>query len=149
MAVDIVVESVIHRPPTDVAAFAGDPTNVCEWYVNIQSVEWETAPPAVLGSRMRFVATFLGKRLAYTYEVVELEPNRKMVMRTAEGPFPMETVYTWEPVGDDSTRMTLQNRGEPAGFSGLMAPLMSMAMKRAMTKDLALLKSILESGSNP
>jgi hypothetical protein len=65
-------------------------------------------------------------------------------MRTAQGPFPMETTYTWSATNDGKTRMTLRNRGEPAGFSKLVAPLMVRAMRRANRKDLAKLRSILE-----
>ena len=145
MAVDVVTETTIARPVEVVAAYAADPENAPEWYENIRSIEWETPAPVALGSRMRFVARFLGRELAYTYEVVELEPGRRLVMRTAQGPFPMETTYTWEPHGDGSTRMTLRNRGEPAGFSKLVAPLMATAMRRANTKDLANLSRLLES----
>lgn len=144
MQVDVVTETQIERPPAEVADYAGDPSNAPTWYVNIKSIEWETEPPVQLGSRMAFVAHFLGKRLAYTYEVVEMVPGERLVMRTAEGPFPMETTYTWEPVGEDATRMTLRNRGQPAGFSKLIAPLMSRAMRRATSKDLAALKALLE-----
>ena len=66
-------------------------------------------------------------------------------MRTAQGPFPMETTYTWAPDGA-GTRMTLRNRGEPSGFAKATGPMMAVAMKRANTKDLAKLKSILEAG---
>jgi hypothetical protein len=93
---------------------------------------------------MDFVAQFLGRRIAYTYEVAELVPGERLVMRTADGPFPMETTYTWEPVAG-GTRMTLRNRGNPSGFAQLAAPLMERAMRRATTKDLARLKVILES----
>jgi uncharacterized protein YndB with AHSA1/START domain len=89
--VDVLTETVIRRPVAEVAAFAGDPTNAPEWYVNIDSVEWQTPPPVGVGSRMAFVARFLGRRLAYTYEVTELVPRERLVMRTADGPFPMET----------------------------------------------------------
>jgi hypothetical protein len=82
--------------------------------------------------------------LAYTYEIVELVPNERLVMRTAEGPLPMETTYPWSPAGDESTHMTLRNRGEPAGFSKVAAPAMAAAMRRANTKDLAALRRILE-----
>ncbi|HEX2570286.1 MAG TPA: SRPBCC family protein, partial [Polyangia bacterium] len=99
-------------------------------------------------SRLAFVAEFLGRRLAYTYEIVDLVPESRLVMRTTEGPFPMETTYTWEPVGDDRTRMTLRNRGEPQGFSKLVAPFMAAAMRRANRKDLARLKSLLENPSH-
>ena len=92
---------------------------------------------------MDFVARFLGRRMAYTYEVVELVENESLVMRTADGPFPMETTYRWEPV-EGGTRMTLRNRGNPSGFAQLTGPLMERAMRRATTKDLARLKSILE-----
>lgn len=144
MAVDVTTETVIGRPWEQVAAYAGDPTNAPEWYANITSVRWQTPPPVGVGSRMDFVARFLGRTLAYTYEVVEHDPHR-LVMRTAQGPFPMETTYTWEPETASSTRMTLRNRGEPAGFGKLAAPVMAAAIRRANQKDLARLKRILES----
>ncbi len=146
MSVDVTVETTIERPPGVVAAFAGDPTNAPRWYANIKSVEWRTPPPVAIGSRMDFVAQFLGRRLAYTYEVAELSEHR-LVMRTADGPFPMETTYTWDPVGQAATKMTLRNRGNPAGFSRFAAPVMKIAMRRATTKDLARLKSLLERGT--
>ncbi len=131
MAVDVLTEVVIDRPRPVVAAFAGDPTHAPQWYVNIKSVEWKTPPPVAVGSRVAFVAHFLGRRLAYTYEVVDLVADARLVMRTSEGPFPMETTYAWTDAGAGSTRMTLRNRGEPTGFSKLMAPFMAAAMRRA------------------
>jgi uncharacterized protein YndB with AHSA1/START domain len=144
MPVDVLTETVIDRPPAQVAAYAGDPSNAPRWYVNIKSVEWKTPPPMRIGSQLAFVAQFLGRRLAYTYEVIDLVPGRRLVMKTAQGPFPMETTYTWEPVGEGQTRMTLSNRGEPTGFSKIAAPFMAAAMRRANRKDLALLKTLLE-----
>jgi uncharacterized protein YndB with AHSA1/START domain len=144
MAVDVTTEIVIDRPCAQVAAYAADPSHAPDWYANIKSVSWRSAPPAQVGSTMDFVARFLGRRLAYTYEIVDLVPGQRLVMRTAQGPFPMETTYTWEPVGDGSTRMTLRNRGEPSGFGKMAAPVMAAAMRRANDKDLAALKRILE-----
>ena len=144
MAVDVLSEVVIQRTCAEVAAFAAQPDNAPLWYVNIKSVEWKSEPPLALGSKVAFVAHFLGRRLAYTYEIVELLPAERLVMRTAEGPFPMETTYTWEATGVNSTRMTLRNRGEPAGFSKLFAPFMAGAMRRANRKDLDRLKVVLE-----
>ena len=125
------------------AAYAGDPGNAPEWYVNISSVRWETAPPVVVGSRVAFVARFLGRELAYTYEVRELVAGERLVMSTAQGPFPMETTYTWTDA-PGGTRMTLRNRGRPSGFRGIAAPVMAAAMRRANRKDLARLKALLE-----
>jgi hypothetical protein len=143
--VDVLTETVIRRPVAEVAAFAGDPAHAPEWYANIESVEWQTPPPVAVGSRLAFVARFLGRRLAYTYEVAELIPGERLVMRTADGPFPMETTYTWEPVDDGAARMTLRNRGRPAGFSAFAAPFLAGAMHRANRKDLTALRTLLES----
>ena len=144
MVVDVLTAIDIRRPRDDVAAYAADPDHTTEWYANIKTVEPETPPPLAVGSRMRFVATFLGRRLAYTYEVVEYLPGERFVMRTAQGPFPMETTYTWQDAGEGVTRMTMRNRGEPAGFARVTAPVMAAAMRRAMTKDLQRLRVILE-----
>lgn len=144
MAVDVVTEIEIARPPTEVAAFAADPANATRWYENIVAVEPRYAGRPAVGSRAEFTARFLGRSLTYTYEIRELEPGRSLVMSTDEGPFPMETTYTWEETPEGGTRMTLRNRGEPSGFAGVAAPLMERAMRRANRKDLARLKRLLE-----
>jgi uncharacterized protein YndB with AHSA1/START domain len=145
MSVDVSTDVVIDRLPSTVSAFAADPDNVPKWYVNIKTVEWKTPRPMTVGSRVAFVAEFLGRRLAYTYEIVELVPSQRLVMRTADGPFPMETTYTWQALDHGRTRMTLRNRGNPAGFSNWVAPFMAFAMRRANRKDLSSLKRLLES----
>jgi uncharacterized membrane protein len=142
--VDVVTEVVIDRPVDEVAAYAADPDHARDWYVNIKSVEWRTPPPLAVGSRVAFAAQFLGRRIEYTYEIVTLEPGRRLVMRTAQGPFPMETSYTWAAEPGGRTRMTLRNSGEPSGFSRVVAPAMAAAMRRANRQDLARLKALLE-----
>jgi uncharacterized membrane protein len=143
MSVDVTVETWIDRPVEEVAAFAGDPGNAPAWYANIDSVRWQTPPPLQVGSRMDFVARFLGRRIEYTYEVIELVPGERLVMSTAQGPFPMQTTYIWEPAGG-GTRMTLRNNGSPSGFARITAPVMELAVRRATAKDLAALKRRLE-----
>jgi uncharacterized membrane protein len=144
MRVDISTEIVIDRPVSVVSTYAADPDNAPKWYVNIKSVEWKTPRPLTVGSRVAFVAQFLGHRMAYTYEIVEVRPVERLVMRTAEGPFPMETQYLWSVDPSGGTRMILRNRGTPIGFSRCVAPFIARAMKRANKKDLLLLKQLLE-----
>jgi uncharacterized protein YndB with AHSA1/START domain len=146
MPVDVLSEIEIERPRTEVSAYVTDPDNAPAWYENIESVEWKTDPPLAVGSRLAFVARFLGRRLAYTYELRELVPGERLVMGTADGPFPMETTYTWTDTAGGGTRVTLRNRGEPSGFSRLAGLVMAPAVRRANRKDLARLKAILEGG---
>ena len=143
-AVDVVTEIEIARPRAEVAAFAADPENATAWYEKIESVEWRSPPPLAVGSLVAFVARFLGRRLAYTYRIEVLEPDERLVMRTADGPFEMETSYAWADVWEGATRMTLRNRGEPSGFSRAAAPFLAGAMRRANRKDLLRLKELLE-----
>lgn len=147
MAVDVLTEITIARPRADVAAYAGDPDNAPEWYENIESVRSKTEPPLRVGSEMTFVARFMGRRLSYVYRVVELQPLERLVMSVVDGPFPMETTYTWSSVDEGTTRMTLRNRGGATGLMGLLGPLEAIAVRRATAKDLRRLRAILESPS--
>jgi hypothetical protein len=144
LSVDVLTAVDIDCRVAAVAAFAADPSNAPEWYANIESIAWKTEPPLRTGSVVAFRARFLGRHLDYTYEIAEFLAGERLVMRTREGPFPMETTYTWSACGANSTHMTLRNRGEASGFSRFAMPLMVPAMRRANRKDLARLKGLLE-----
>jgi hypothetical protein len=142
--VDVSTSVRIARPRAEVAAYAADPNNATEWYRNIRRVEWKSPPPLRVGSKVAFEAHFLGRTIAYTYEVTELIADELLVMATSEGPFAMETAYSWRDVSEGGTEMTLRNRGKPSGFAAVLAPVMPVAMRRANTADLRRLKEILE-----
>ncbi|MBE4908541.1 SRPBCC family protein [Bacillus luteolus] len=142
--VDVFSEIDIKRPIKLVSEYAANPDHAPEWYVNINSAEWKTKKPLTIGSQIAFKAKFLGRDLAYVYEIVEYIPEQKMVMKTANGPFPMETTYIWHAVNENLTRMTLRNRGVPTGFSKIFSPFMATMMKKANMKDLNKIKAILE-----
>ncbi|MGG0174821.1 SRPBCC family protein [Gottfriedia acidiceleris] len=142
--VDVITEITIDCPIEKVSEFASNPENAPKWYININSAEWKTEKPLVVGSKIAFKARFLGKDLAYIYEIIEYTPGKKLVMRTANGPFPMETTYTWSKVNDSSTLMTLRNKGNPKGFSKAITPFISLMMKKANMKDLRTIKRIVE-----
>jgi uncharacterized membrane protein len=142
--VDVMTDITIRCPIQKVAEYAADPDHAPEWYVNIDSAEWRTEMPLSVHSQIAFKARFLGKDLSYVYEIKEFVPGQKLVMKTANGPFPMETTYEWESIDGQTTKMTLRNQGDPTGFSRVMMPLMSVMMKKANKKDLMKIKEILE-----
>jgi uncharacterized membrane protein len=142
--VDITTTITIRRPLQEVAVYAANPDYAPEWYENIKSVEWKTDRPLQVGTRLAFIAHFLGRKLAYEYQVVTYRPGEILVMQTSQGPFPMQTTYQWNAIDSNNTSMLLRNTGRPSGFSGLFAPFMSIAMRMANQKDLKRLKSLLE-----
>jgi uncharacterized membrane protein len=143
--VDIETQIDIKKSIKEVSEYAMNPDHAPEWYVNIHSAEWNTPKPLKIGSQIAFKAKFLGRDLAYVYEIVEYLPGEKLAMKTANGPFPMETIYIFKSIDNGSTKMVLRNRGIPSGFSKLFSPFMSSMMKRANMKDLKKIKRILES----
>ena len=142
--VDVTTAIDIARSRQVVAGYATDPDHAADWYANIERVTWQTERPLRIGTRLAFVARFLGRTLSYTYEVIDFIPDERLIMATTEGPLQMETTYAWSDLNDQQTHMTLRNRGTPSGFAGVTAPVMTMAMRRANRKDLAALKYLLE-----
>ena len=142
--VDVLTSIEILCSKEKVSEYAADPDNAPKWYSNIESILWKTEKRLTKGSKITFVAHFLGKRLEYTYEIIEYAPGELLRMSTDEGPFPMETTYRWETTNEKSTLMSLRNRGNPAGFSKIFAPFMASMMKRENRKDLKKIKELLE-----
>jgi uncharacterized membrane protein len=145
MPVDISSEIVIDRPRAEVAAFAADPDNAAAWYEHIKRVVWRSRKPLAVGTRVAFLAESLGRQVEFDYEVTALVPGEQLVMRTAEGRFPMETTYAWRDEPGGGTRMSLQSRGEARGLGRVGVPFLKRAMRRSSEKDLERLKHLLES----
>jgi Polyketide cyclase / dehydrase and lipid transport len=144
MDVDVLTDIEIERPRFEVADYVSDPDNATAWYENIKKVEWKSPKALKEGAKVAFEARFLGRTMAYTYEVKKYIPGQSLVMGTAAGPFPMETSYTFSDTPSGATKVELRNRGRPSGFGTIIGPAMASAMKRANRRDLARLKSILE-----
>jgi hypothetical protein len=144
MAVDVLTGIAIERPRSEVADYVSNPDNATAWYENITKVEWKSPKALKVGAEVAFEAQFMGRKLEYTYEITEYLPRECLVMSTAAGPFPMETSYTFSETPSGATKVELRNRGRPSGFGNVLAPAMAGAMKRANRKDLARLKSMLE-----
>jgi mRNA-degrading endonuclease HigB of HigAB toxin-antitoxin module len=142
--VDVISQIIIKKPLEVVAKYASNPDNAPMWYTNIKSAEWQTPKPLKKGTKVAFTACFLSTSLKYIYEFTDIQPNQKLIMRTAQGPFPMETIYGWKEIDPNTTLMSIQNIGEPKGFSKLFAPFMAFMVRRAINKDLKNIKRIVE-----
>ena len=120
--VNVVTEIDINKPIEIVSAYAANPDNAPEWYINIKSAVWKTEKPLKIGSKVAFVAQFLGKTIAYTYEFTEIVPAKKIVMHTSEGPFPMETTYTWVSLGANQTKWFCKIEEHQLGSQNFLLP---------------------------
>ena len=136
MDADVVTDIEIDRPRSQVADYASNPDNATEWYENIKKVEWKSPRPLREGAQVAFEAEFMGNKMEYTYEIAEYIPGEKLVMKTASGPFDMQTKYKFSDTPGGGTKMELSNLAHDPG--------MASAIEEANRKDLARLKSILE-----
>jgi hypothetical protein len=143
MPIDVTAEATIAADRGRVAAYAMDPGNDTAWIGGITEVRMLTEPPLEKGSRVRRVATFMGRRIEYVMEVAELEPGSRIVMRSVKSPFPMVVTYSFDdrPGG---TRGRVRVEGEPGRMYRIAGPMMARAVKRSIAKDVRRLKAILE-----
>lgn len=145
MSIDVWSGAVdIERPPDTVTRYAFDPDNDPAWIGGIRTARLETERPVQVGSRVRRLATFLGRRIPYVMEVTELVPGRRMAMHAIESPFPMDVTYEFEPAGSRRTRARIRVAGSPAGYIRLAAPLVPWMVRRSVTADLRRLKQRVE-----
>jgi uncharacterized membrane protein len=144
VSTNVVVETTIARPREEVAEYVVDWRNDPAWIGALSESALVTEPPLRVGSRVRRVAGFLGKRIEYVNEVVEHEPGRRLAMRSVQAPFPMSVVYEFEDGGAGTTLMRIRAGGDASGFYRLAGPLVSRAVRRSIARDLDRLKAALE-----
>lgn len=139
-------EIVIDRAPEDVFAFVTDPENDREWVSTAVERQREKEGPIGVGSRIRAVDKFLGRRIESTLEVTEHEPNTRSAIRL-EGPISASGTYLLQPE-DGRTRFRWVLDAE-AGLGGLYLgrvtdPLVTFIFRRRIRSDLRRLKDALE-----
>ena len=144
MAMDVTVHTTIASERERVAGYAMDPRNDPTWISGIKEVEPLTELPLEKGSRVRRVASFLGRRIDYVLEVADMDPGARLLMRSVKSPFPMVVTYSFEDA-PGGTRVALRVEGGSGSRYRLAGPLMTPAVRRSLKKDLRNLKAIMES----
>jgi len=143
MTVDTTARLRINRPHADVADFMRNPDNDPTWIGGIQTARLLTPEPVGVGSHVERVASFLGRKIEYVNEVVELSADQ-LVMRSVRSPFPMRVTYGFAAAGSDATDASVRVEGDPSGLYSLAAPLLNRAVQRTIAGDLRRLKRLLE-----
>lgn len=140
---DVHVEVTVDRPRAEVARYATDWRNDPEWIGALTEARLFTEPPFGVGSQVSRKAKFLGRSMEYVNEVVEYDPERRLVMRSVKAPFPMTVTYEFEDAGG-GTLMRIRAQGDASGFYRIAGPALSRAVRRGISGDLARLKQKLE-----
>lgn len=144
MGLDVSATTVIDAPPEDVARVQFDPTRDPEWIGGVDRVELVTDPPLAVGSQVRRVGAFLGRKIVWLMRVEELEPSRLVRMHALESPFPMDVDYQLEQAGSGRTRATIRIRGSGSGVYGMPGFIQGPMVRRSVQGDLGRLKRIVE-----
>lgn len=137
----------ILRPVEDVFAVLSDVGQAAKWSRALEE-QLITPGPLRVGSRRRAVVPgFCGRTMENEMELTELEPDRRLAMRGVAGfPFPVRIVADLEPVAD-GVLLRWTTYQEPTGVARLLGPVLAAGYKRSFAKDLANLKSMMESGA--
>jgi len=141
---DVKVEQRIDAEPERVAGYAMDPANDTSWIGALTEANVLTDGPVGVGTRVRRVAGFLGKRIEYVNEIEEYDPPRRLHMRSVKAPFPMTVTYDFEPAPGGGTLMRIATGGDASGFYKVAGPLLSRQVRRGVAGDLRRLKELLE-----
>jgi uncharacterized membrane protein len=145
-AIDVTATTTIEAPRDEVASYVVDNRNDPVWIGGISESQLLGDPPIDIGSRVRRVASFMGKRIEYVNEVTRLDPGSVLEMRSVKSPFPMEITYVFEDVAGGRTRASVRVQGDPSALYRLAGPLLSRQVKKNVQGDLERLRDILEDG---
>ena len=143
MAIDVTARTVIDRARDEVAAYVIDHRNDPVWIGGISESELLGDGPLSEGSRVRRVASFLGKTIEYVNEVVRLEPGSVLEMRSVKSPFPMRITYAFRDA-PGGTETIVRVQGKPGGLYRVGGPMMKRAVRRSIDRDVIALKQTLE-----
>jgi hypothetical protein len=144
MSLDVTATTVIDAPPDVVAAVQFDPARDPDWIGGVDRVELLTPPPLAVGSQVRRIGGFLGRKIEWLMRVEELEPGQLVRMHALESPFPMDVDYQLELAGPGQTRASIRIRGEGRGMYGMPGFLQGPMVRRSVQDDLGRLKQIVE-----
>lgn len=141
-------ETTIERPAEEVFAFVADPANDPQWCPNVRSVQQASGDGPGEGARYEVVHTPTGKPVQLSYEILELEPPRHLLMRQEDDMGTFLTTYELEPAGEGRTRIVQRSEMRFKGLARIAAPVISLLVRKGNRDQFARLKALLEAEEN-
>jgi uncharacterized membrane protein len=142
--VRVTSEILVTRSADEVFAFIADAENNPRWQRGMRSCRWVTPGPIGVGSTYTQRARFLGRDIASTFEVTDLQPGRSISIRTIESTFPIEVTRSAVPIGDDRTRVNAVVVGDPTGVFRIATPVLRRMVQRSVRADYRRLQRLLD-----
>lgn len=139
-----VIDIDIMKPPEEVFAYITNFENNPKWQGGMKSCKFTSEGPLGVGTTYEQVASFLGRPILTTFEVIEYKPNRSVKFVSRQSTFPLHILRSVEPI-EGGTHVHAVIEGEPTGFFALLGPLLNPMVTRSINKDYAKLKQLLES----
>lgn len=140
---DVTVSETIYALRHDVARYVMDHRNDTTWIGGITESELLGEAPFGVGSDVRRVASFMGKRIDYVLRVADLQPGRLLEMRSVKAPFPMQVTYSFDDA-PGGTVTSVRVQGEPASMYKIAGPMLARQTRRSVGSDLRTLKNLME-----
>ena len=113
----------------DTFAYLSRFDRAAEWDPGVASATMLTTEPVTLGSRFRLLARFAGRTIPLEYEIVDFDPNRRVILR-AENPFIRSTDTISFAAEGSSTRVVYDALLEPKRARWLVKPVLDRSFGR-------------------
>ena len=134
---------VINRPLEEVFAYLTDVANWSRWNEAVGNVV-QTPPGAMgLGTTLRGASEVMGRTMQWSGQILEYEPNNKVVQKMHVGPAEIQASWIFQPV-EGGTRLTMRSEAGTSGPFRIAGPLMDRVVKKQLEGNLARLKAVLE-----
>ncbi len=135
----------IDRPPQEVFDFVTTPANNPRWQRGVELFEWTSEPPRGVGSKLRMVASLVGRSAEAAVEITRWDPPNESTSRAISGPATIEMAVKLTPQGG-GTYLVLAVHVELGGAYRLMERMVSRQAEQHIESSLATLKHMLEHG---
>lgn len=118
------------RPQADVFAYLSDFSTTREWDPGVADAERLDTGEITVGSRVRVVADFMGRKTPLVYEVTAIDAPSSITLRGENATVVSLDTMTFEPTASGGTRVAYDADLTLKGPLGLADPLLKLVFNR-------------------